>query len=214
VRPSTDPSAPAGANIPCAGIVVCAGGSRHADEIIVQAGSRRDRAARPAAHPDARQRQRFASPYIGVNGIRLDPARTHLYVSVSLDLLTRGRIYSLPLVAKPTAADLTLFHAFAPGDSPDGLAFGATGKLHVAIVLPTSSGIVVLHPDGSEERRVTNNLLTPTVPFDAPANLAFDGSGRALVVNHAAFTNLPSHFTVLDVFLDDAGDPLERPALP
>lgn len=160
------------------------------------------------------QDQRFASAYIGVNGIRLDPARTRLYVSVSLDLLTRGRIYSLPLVARPTASDLTLFHAFAPGDSPDGLAFGATGKLHVAVVLPTSSGIVVLHPDGSEERRVTNNILTPNAPFDAPANLAFDGTGHALVANHAAFTNLPSHFTIVDVFLDDAGDPLERPALP
>lgn len=160
------------------------------------------------------QDQRFASAYIGVNGIRLDPARTRLYVSVSLDLLTRGRIYSLPLIAKPGPADLTLFHAFAAGDSPDGLAFGATGKLHVAVVLPTASGVVVLHPGGGEERRITNNVLTPGAPFDAPANLAFAGTGHALVINHAAISNLPAHFTLVDVFLDDPGDPLERPNLP
>lgn len=160
------------------------------------------------------QDARFASAYIGVNGIRLDPTRTRLFVSVSLDLLTRGRIYSLPLIAKPGPADLSLFHTFAPGDSPDGLAFGATGKLHVAVALPTSSGVVVLHPGGGEERRVTNNLLTPNAPFDAPANLAFTGTGHALVINHAAFTNLPSHFTIVDLNLDDPGDPLERPNLP
>lgn len=119
-----------------------------------------------------------------------------------------------PGAARRAPRPRRLFHAFAAGDSPDGLAFGATGKLHVTVVLPTASGLVVLHPGGGEERRIINNILTPGAPFDAPANLAFAGTGHALVINHAAISNLPTHFTLVDVFLDDPGDPLERPNLP
>ena len=159
------------------------------------------------------QDRRFASPYIGVNGLRIDPTGTRLYLTVTTDLLARSFVYTLPLVAHPTAADLAVFHAFAPGDAPDGIAFGATGKLYVTLSLPTTSGFVVLRPDGSEEARVTSNLLSPTVPFDSPANVAFDGAGSMFVVNHAFLTNLPSHFTVLEVFVDDPGLPLNLPRL-
>lgn len=160
------------------------------------------------------QDQRLASPYIGVNGLRLDPSRTRLYLSVTTDMLGASSIYSLPLVDRPRAADLALFHRFALGDAADGIAFGATGKLYVTLALPTTSGLAVLRPDGSEESRLVNPLLSPTVPYDSPANLAFDGAGSAYVTNHAFATNLPSHFTVLKVFLNDAGWPLELPTLP
>ena len=50
--------------------------------------------------------------------------------------------------------------------------------------------------------------------LDAPANLAFDGSGRALVVNHVEQREVRGQVGEGGVFLDDAGDPLERPALP
>lgn len=160
------------------------------------------------------QDARFASPYIGVNGVRVGPAGDELFITVTTDLLARGFVYRLPLVPAPKAADLKVFHAFAPGDAPDGIAFGATGKLYVTLALPTSSGLVVLRTDGSEEARLSNALLSPTVPYDSPANLAFDGSGAAFVTNHAFATNLPSHFTVLRVFLGDAGLPLYQPFLP
>lgn len=160
------------------------------------------------------QDARLASPYIGVNGIRLAPARDKAYISVTTDLLTRAYIYTLPMVAHPTAADLAVFHAFAPGDAPDGLAFGDSGKLYVTLSLPTTSGIAILRPDGSEEQRLTNDLLSPTWPYDSPANIAFDGTGSLLVSNHAFATNLPSHFTVLDVLVGDFASPLEEPHLP
>jgi len=160
------------------------------------------------------QDSRFASPYIGVNGIRLDPMRSKIYVSVTTDMLGASYIYTLPLVAEPKAADLKVFHKFALGDSPDGFAFGASGQLYVTVALPNSSGVVVLWPDGSEQTRVVNDLLSPTVPFDSPANIAFDGQGSLLVTNHAFATNLPSHFTVLDVFVADTASPLIEPSLP
>ena len=73
---------------------------------------------------------------------------------------------------------------------------------------------MVLGPDGVEKRRSVNALLSPTVPYDSPANVAFDGVGSLLVVNHPFGTNLPSHFTVLDVYVGDAGSPLELPTIP
>ena len=160
------------------------------------------------------QDQRFASPYIGVNGLRIDPARTKVYVTVTIDMLGGSYVYTLPLVAAPKAADLKVFKKFALGESPDGIAFGATGDLYVTLSLPTTSGFVVLGPDGVEKRRSVNALLSPTVPYDSPANVAFDGVDSLLVVNHAFATNLPSHFTVLDVYVGDAGSPLELPTIP
>lgn len=160
------------------------------------------------------QDPRLASAYIGVNGVRVDPGGARLYLTVTADLQARGYVYTLPLVDAPGPADLAVFHAFKPGDAPDGVAFGATGKLYVTLALPTTSGVAVLRPDGSEETRVTNPLLSPTVPFDSPANLAFDGYGSLLVTNHAFATNLPSHFTVLRMYVGDPGAPLEQPALP
>lgn len=160
------------------------------------------------------QDDRFASPYIGVNGIRLNPDRTHVYVTVSTDMLGRGFIYTLPLVAQPQAADLQVFHAFNLGDSPDGIAFGNSGNLYVALALPTSSGMAILDANGNEVHRLVNPLLSPVAPYDGPANFAFDGQGSVLVSNHAGISNLPTSFKVLDVWVDDTASPLEEPLLP
>jgi sugar lactone lactonase YvrE len=160
------------------------------------------------------QDQRFASPYIGVNGIRLDASGDKFYISVTTDLLARSFIYTLPRVASPQAGDLKVFKQFPLGEAPDGMAFGASGDLYVTLALPTVSGFVVLGPDGAEKRRSVNTLLSPTVPYDSPANLAFDGVDSVFVVNHAFATNLPTHFTVLDVFVGDQGLPLLQPTIP
>lgn len=157
---------------------------------------------------------RLASPYIGVNGLRLDPTREALYFTVTTDLFGDGYIYTLPLVEHPGAGDLAVFHAFAPGEAPDGLAFGASGDLYVTLALPTTSGVAIFRPDGTERTRLVSALLSPTWPYDSPANVAFDDLGSMLVVNHAFATNLPSHFNVLRVFVDDVADPLETPRLP
>ena len=149
------------------------------------------------------QDAKLASPYIGVNGLRVSPDGEHVVFTVSIDLAARASVYRLPRVAKPTASQLQLVHRFPVGQLPDGIAFGATGDLHVAQAGPTSSGIDVLRPDGTLKASLRGSI------YDGPANLAFDGTGRALVTNHAPVTGLALRkFSVLDVDLEDAGAPL------
>ena len=159
---------------------------------------------------------RLFGPYIGVNGLRVSPDGSKLFLTVTNDLLGIGRVYTLPLVDAPQASDLQTFHNYLLAEGPDGIAFGASGKLYVTLALPGSSGISILNPDGSEAARIGNPLLSPTKPFDAPANLAFDGKGNVFVTNHAFATGLllPKQFQVLKVFVDDVGAPLLKPIVP
>lgn len=160
------------------------------------------------------QDARLASPSFGPNGIRIDPAGTKLYFTVSEDLQHRAFVYTLPLVAQPTGADLKVFHEYTNGDLPDGIAFGSTGRLYVAIATPFASGISILSPAGAEVIRLANQG-NPIFPYDSPANIAFDGNGSILVTNHAFITGVtnPAQFTVLDVYVADTGLPLHRPLL-
>ena len=92
---------------------------------------------------------------------------------------------------------------------------GRTGDLYVAMAAPTSSGIDVLRPDGTRKASLRNPGLDLTAPYDGPANLAFDGSGKALVTNHAPVTGLALRtFSLLEVDLQDKGANLFRPAIP
>lgn len=161
------------------------------------------------------QDSRLNSPYVGVNGIRLSPDRSRVYFTVTLDFLGVGHVYSLPLVDAPQAADLVEHRRYF-GGGPDGIAFGASGRLYVVLAVPGSNGLSVLNPDGSEFARIGNPPLSPIKPFDSPANLAFDGLGNALVTNHAFATGLalPNQFQVLRVFVDDVASPLAEPIVP
>lgn len=148
----------------------------------------------------------------GPNGIRLSPDRTSLFLAqtaTGFDFGTPGYIYQLPLVDHPTSADLSVFHSY-PFESPDGFAFGESGKLYVVLAL--SNQISVLDADGNEETRYDG--ASSPVPFDAPASVAFDGKGSILITNHALFSGIPSHFALLKTFVNDDEDPLERPELP
>jgi sugar lactone lactonase YvrE len=161
------------------------------------------------------QHRRLASPYIGTNGIRIHPSGSHVYFTVTTDLLARAFVYRLPLVAKPKPAQLKVFHEYV-GALPDGIAFGDSGQLYVAIATPLLSGVSILSPAGNEVRRLRNPLLSPIAPYDSPANIAFDGAGAILLSNHAFVTGLvlERQFAVLDVFVDDNGAPLFEPPLP
>lgn len=160
------------------------------------------------------QDSRFASPYIGVNGLRLNPAGTRVFVTVSVDLQGRPSIYSLPLVAEPAAAQLTLFHRFATGDLPDGIAFGRKDDLYVAMASPLGAGVTILRPDGSIKAELRNPSGSLTDPYDGPANIAFDRAGRILLTNHAPVTGLVlREFSIVDVDVEDKGAPLFRPDL-
>jgi len=157
---------------------------------------------------------RLASTSIGVNGIRLNPARTKVFVTVTADLDGRAFVYTLPLVAHPSAAQLKVFHEYTNGDAPDGIAFGRSGRLYVTIATPFASGVSILSPKGIEVARLANTT-NPIYPYDSPANAAFDGKGSMLLTNHAFATGGadPDQFTVLDVWVNDTGDPLEKPLI-
>ncbi|HYN19983.1 MAG TPA: SMP-30/gluconolactonase/LRE family protein [Thermoanaerobaculia bacterium] len=158
----------------------------------------------------------------GVNGIRIDRNDKKLYVSVTAENGTLdGVIYRLPLIASPVAADLEEFHRYpfpdpAPGavPGPDGIAFGKSGKLYVA--LAGTSQISVLLPDGTEDARYSGPAANPggspdPIPWANPANIAFNDKERALLVtNHASLVMPPdpSLFAVFDVFVDDKGQPV------
>jgi sugar lactone lactonase YvrE len=160
------------------------------------------------------QDPRLASPSFGPNGIRIDPSGTRLFFTVTEDLEGWSFVYSLPLVDDPSADDLEVFHEYTGGDLPDGIAFGESGLLYVAIATPFASAISILSPEGEEVGRLENEG-NPVFPYDSPANIAFDGRGSMLVTNHAFVTGVtdPDQFTVLDVYVADRGLPLERPLI-
>jgi sugar lactone lactonase YvrE len=151
---------------------------------------------------------------IGANGIRLDPGRSHVYVSVTFSASDPavGTIYRIPLVDEPEEAEVEVFHQYTRGEAPDGFAFGRSGKLYVT--LAGSNEISVLAPDGTETARIAS-APGDSIPLDGPANIAFEDSSRSLLVtNHASLSGNAAHFAVLKVFVNDTADPLEKPVLP
>ena len=154
----------------------------------------------------------------GVNGIRFDENYENVYVAVTAENGTLdGVIYRLPL-ANPTAGNLDEFfrYPFFPSfqlAGPDGIAFGKSGKLYVA--LAGTSQISVLRPDGTEEARYSGPAANPggspdPMPWANPANIAFDSqTGSLLVTNHASLVPFdPNLFCVFSVFVDDKGQSL------
>jgi sugar lactone lactonase YvrE len=154
----------------------------------------------------------FQDPVLegGANGLRMAPSGSKIYFVVSQG--PNPAIYRLPRVERPNPKDLKLVHSYPEG--PDGIAFGKSGKLYVALVL--SNEISVLKPDGSEVHRFSGPARDDPapVPWDSPANIAFDNASRALLVtNHAFFSGNADHFVVFDVFVKDRAQPLNQPTL-
>ncbi|MEP7343353.1 MAG: hypothetical protein ABI977_36855 [Acidobacteriota bacterium] len=164
---------------------------------------------------DIRLAPNAAPGSIGVNGIRIHPLHNKVFFSVTIDFNGQSHIYTLPLVHKPKANDLQVFHTFAPGDLPDGIAFGLSGVLYVTDATPFSSGIIGLRGNGAEVFRFTNPVNTPINPYDSPANIAFDGRGSLLVTNHAFATGgmNPQQFQVLKVYVRDFEIGLFKPLI-
>ena len=164
------------------------------------------------------QDSRLDVPF-GANGLRLSPDKTKIYFAVTADAVgpfgnfLGGKIYTLPFVDSPSAGDLQTFYQYN-GEAPDGIAFGKSGNLYVALAAPFNSGVSILSPDANEVARLTNPAGSPIFPYDSPANLAFGKQGSLLLTNHAFATAIPSNFTVLDVFVDDKESPLVRPSIP
>ncbi|HAG81221.1 MAG TPA: hypothetical protein DCL61_08620 [Cyanobacteria bacterium UBA12227] len=154
----------------------------------------------------------------GVNGIGIDAKTNELYFALTLDSFGQGSIYKLPLLDQPTGDNLTLFHQYSPGLAPDGIAFGESGKLYVA--LAGSNQISVLQPDGTESARYSGPAIDPNNPnqpliWANPANIAFNDKTRSLLVtNHATlFPNPEPLFGVIEVFVDDEAAKVPEPSL-
>jgi DNA-binding beta-propeller fold protein YncE len=152
---------------------------------------------------------------IGFNGFgggplggRIDPTGKFLYFTVTGAAAFRGDgvLYRLPLVANPTAKDLQVVHLFpvVAGVPPIimGLAFGRSGKIYVALY--GTNQIAVLGSDGHEERRISSPL------FHNPWGLAF--LGKSLLVANADVVpqEIPDHWKVLSVYVDERGLPLNK----
>ena len=152
----------------------------------------------------------------GPNGMRLNPEDGKFYVSVTFNAFGQGFIYTLPAVAQPAPGDLALFHQYTMGEGPDGMAFGKSGKLYVALAATNKIG--VLRPDGTEETRYGSPSANPggaldPLPWANPAAIAFNDQTRSLLVtNHAIFFPNPGpFFAVFDVYVNDKAAKLERP---
>lgn len=164
------------------------------------------------------QDSRLDTPF-GANGLRLSPDNTKIYFAVTADGVgpfgnfLGGKIYTLPLVSNPVAADLQTFYQYN-GEAPDGIAFGKSGNLYVALAAPFNSGVSILGPNANEVARLTNPVGSPIFPYDSPANIAFGKQGTILLTNHAFATAIPANFTVLNVFVDDKEEPLVKPSIP
>ena len=145
----------------------------------------------------------------GPNGVRVDRASNTLYFTQTFTATGQGVVWTLPVVDHPQAGDLKVFHTYTPGAGPDGIAFGKSGKLYVA--LAGYSQISVLEANGSESARYAGPAANPAapgspLPWANPANIAFDGHGSLLVTNHASLTGLPDPsplFAVFDVYVND-----------
>ncbi|MGH8453173.1 MAG: SMP-30/gluconolactonase/LRE family protein, partial [Nevskiales bacterium] len=116
----------------------------------------------------------------------------------------QGIIYTLPLKDQPVSDDLEVFFTYPePGSGPDGIAFGLSGRLYVA--LAGSNQISILNPDGTEAARFPSAIdnQSQPVPYDAPASIAFDGRGSLLVTNHSFFANNAANWVVFDAWVND-----------
>jgi sugar lactone lactonase YvrE len=155
----------------------------------------------------------FQSPLIdgtfGPNGIRVNKKSDTIYFTKTFDATGSGVVYTLPIKDHPLPGDLQVFHTYTGGAGPDGIAFGKSGNLYVA--LAGTSQISVLNPGGAEIARYSGpaqDLAHPgsSLPWANPANIAFDGKGALLVTNHASLTGLPDPsplFAVFDVLVND-----------
>jgi sugar lactone lactonase YvrE len=154
----------------------------------------------------------------GPNGIAFGPDGD-LYFAMTGSIQptepAQGLIYRIPPIKNPKPKDLEVFFKYLePAAGPDGIAFGRSGKLYVA--LAGANQMSILDPDGTEELRFPSQVENQEqeVPYDLPASIAFDGHGSLLVTNQSYFTANEDHWAVLDAWVNDVALPLIRPHIP
>jgi hypothetical protein len=138
----------------------------------------------------------------GLHSIALAPNGGELFFGMcqykNPDGPIRSIIFRVP-VTNPSSATVREFHRY-PGPSspacPNGLAFGRSGKLYVA--LTTADAIQILKPNGKEERRFG---------VDAPNGIALDGKGNLFIASMDTDT-------LFKAFVRDVGHRLVTPKVP
>ncbi len=116
--------------------------------------------------------RRLGGAIVGANGIAVAPDGRSLVVAVSQSDPMTSTIYRTGLVAGSALTAVAVLE----GAAADGLVFGLSGRLYVA--LPERNAVGVLLADGTLER------VLPVPHADEPAGLAFLGADL-LVANHA-----------------------------
>jgi sugar lactone lactonase YvrE len=158
----------------------------------------------------------------GAAGIRIDPSGKYVYFTVAMSQHPAtpgaGIVYRLPLVEHPTPAQLQEVFHYETRAQPFGIAFGASGKLYVALAGP--SQVSILHPGSGielqEEKRfpTVDGNRRRELPYEDPMGVAFDGCGSLLVTNSTVFSAPnPERWVVFDAFVGDTAAPLARPVI-
>lgn len=159
---------------------------------------------------------RLESPF-GPNGIAIDKSKRTMYFATTgaalPPLTSRGVIYTLPLGGSPSGDKLKEFFTYPePAAGPDGIAFGKSGRLYVA--LAGHNAISVLSPHGREISRFPDaaSNAQQDVPYDMPASITFNDATRSiLVTNHTYASTYPGHWVVFEAFVDDVALKLPQP---
>lgn len=154
---------------------------------------------------------------VGTAGIALAPDERSLLIAQSASRVgnsSTGRVFSIPIQPDGRPGPITTLWESRPGDSPDGLAVAASGRIYLTLVGPSANQLVVLEPSGTEVERFPVSPASgdngSPVPFDSPAGVAFLGS-RLLVANQSFFAGNPEHQAVLDVATGEPGAPIFVP---
>ncbi len=149
----------------------------------------------------------------GANQLQLTPAGD-LLLSITTSTLPalagRGVLYRVEVEPDGSAGALTQLYATAPAEGPDGFALGRSGKIYLVTLV--TDRLVVLRPDGIEERSFTRPFTGPA-PFDSPSSATLVGGGKLLVTNLTYFTGSPERALVLSVHVGDEPVADLRPAV-
>ncbi|MGQ0626194.1 MAG: SMP-30/gluconolactonase/LRE family protein [Sporichthyaceae bacterium] len=150
----------------------------------------------------------------GTGAVEVSPDGKELFFSSCLassaHALAEGVLYRMPLDS-PKASAVTEVYRSEKVSCPDAILFGESGKIYLSMFY--GNQIVILRPDGTEERRIGPSSPGQDIPLDQPGALAFDGRGNLLVANQALFPAHPENWALLRVFVGDDAAPVTEPDL-
>lgn len=151
----------------------------------------------------------------GPCGVRFSDAHTVVLAQCTYGLTDpsqiatgAGRVYTIPVRADGSAGALHQIWQGKPGEAPDGIAIGASGRIYVALAL--GNALMTLAPDGREIARTVSQPADP-VPYDNPASVTILPDGRALIANQAFLGGPVSDQVVLQTRVPDRVERLYRP---